>query len=74
MDPNWEGLSDRGREILRRVALPISLGLSHREVADQLNRDRPETGAHLALPDRVTEEWIGARMRELRAELKDVSG
>lgn len=69
---DWLALSDRALEILRLVVVPISLSLSHRQVAEVLQRDRPRT-EHVTLPDPVTEEWVAARMREVRQAVRDVS-
>ena len=52
---DWLALTPRSLWILQRIALPISLGLSENEVANQLG---------------VTARWIRARMQELREEIE----
>jgi hypothetical protein len=71
-DPHWEGLSPRAKAILAWIAVPISLGHSHREVAERLNLYRPEI-EELPLPASVNEDWIGSQMRQLRKEIEEVS-
>jgi hypothetical protein len=53
---NWTGLSPRSLATLARIAVPISLGLSHAEVALQ-------TG--------IKESVIKARMKLLREEIRE---
>jgi hypothetical protein len=65
---DWSVLTPRGKAILRWIAVPTSLGLEHREVADRLNLRRPEI-PDLPLPPVVTTGWVGAQMRRLRREL-----
>lgn len=55
---NWRGLSVKGRETLREIALPIAVGLQHAEVARILGR---------------TDAYVAARMRDLRRELDGVA-
>ena len=49
--------------ILRRIALPHSLGLSYAEIAERISE---------AASTRISESWVSARMRELRRELDDL--
>ena len=65
---HWRALSPRSKAILAWIAVPVAEGLKHREIADRFNLRRPEI-PDLPLPKVVSESWIGARMRELRAEL-----
>jgi hypothetical protein len=53
---DWNALSDRSLQTLARIALPISAGLTHAEVARQLG---------------VSEATVGARMGALRRELRE---
>lgn len=66
---DWRALTPRAAAILRWIAVPVSLGYSHEEVAQRLNLRRPVI-PHLALPGVVSAEWVSTRMRELRAELR----
>jgi hypothetical protein len=66
---DWRRLSMRGCAILAWIAVPISHGLSHREVAERLNLRRPEI-ENLPLPTVVSDDWVGKQMRRLRAELR----
>jgi DNA-binding CsgD family transcriptional regulator len=52
---DWSILSPRAREILRLIALPISLGYSNEEVAAKLGRSK---------------RWVNRRLDELRLELE----
>ncbi len=66
---DWRKLSPHGRAILRWIAVPISTGLTHQEVADRLNVRRP-TIPDLDLPPVVSAHWVNERMRWLRSELR----
>jgi hypothetical protein len=68
-DVDWAQLTPRGCAILAWIAVPISLGLTHRQIAERLNLQRPEI-ENLPLPPLVYEDWIGMQLRRLRAELR----
>jgi hypothetical protein len=51
---SWSALSEEAAETVREIAVPLSLGLSHGEVAEQLG---------------VPEAVVGRRLRILRREL-----
>lgn len=70
-DPDWLALSPRAQAILAWIGVPISQGLSHREVAERFNLYRPDI-PNLPLPAAVSEEWIGAQMRLLRREIDEL--
>lgn len=66
---DWRRLTPRGCAILAWIATPLSFGLSHKEVAERFNLQRPEI-PDLPLPPVVSTDWIGKQMRRLRAELR----
>ena len=63
---DWGSLSPRCKAILAWVAVPLEHGLTHAQLAEQLNLRRPEI-PDLPLPSVVTDGWVSIRMRELRA-------
>lgn len=68
---DWTALSPRSAAVVRWIALPISLGYSNQEVAELLETKRTTTEnlSALGLPrGPVTENWVAARLRELRRD------
>jgi TRAP-type C4-dicarboxylate transport system permease small subunit len=72
---DWARLSPRGRETARWVAVLVSLGFTHAEVAAKLEQVREtirQRAPHLPLPTGpIREGWVSARMRDLRKELEE---
>lgn len=69
---DWHKLTPRGCAILSWIALPISLGVSQKELAQRFNLQRPEI-QELPLPA-VVSSGIGQQMRHLRRELRSETG
>lgn len=67
----WSRISPRGREIIAQIGLRLVAGFSYDEIAEALERERPEL-RHLPLPERVTKSWVSARWRELRQEAETI--
>jgi hypothetical protein len=59
----FSALSPRAKETLKKIAIPISLGLSYKEVAAQLTVLSP-TGTRPC-----TENHVANRMKQLREEI-----
>jgi DNA-directed RNA polymerase specialized sigma24 family protein len=55
---NWSALSPRAQFTLQKIAIPLSHGYSQREIAEQLGK---------------SQQWVMARVRELRAEIERAS-
>ncbi len=68
----WSRLTPRSREIMSQVVLRLMAGFNYEEIADELERTRPEL-KNLPLPERVTKGWVSARFRELRREADSIS-
>jgi hypothetical protein len=69
---DWDALSLRGREICLHVIVPLSAGFEYAEVAERLDRNRPEV-RHLELPTKaITKAWVQGRARELRREIEEL--
>ena len=66
---DWRLLTPRGHAILRWIAVPISLGLTHKQVAERFNLQRPEI-ENLPLPPVVSPDWVSRQLRRVRAELR----
>ena len=68
---DWDALSLRSREIVLHFVVPLSAGYECVEVAERLNRNRPEF-RHLELPPKsISKLWVQARCRELRREIEE---
>ena len=67
---DYSKLSPAAGECLGQVALRLTAG-SIEEVAEHFERERPPL-RHLQLPTNkpVTKNWVSARLRELRTELR----
>jgi DNA-binding CsgD family transcriptional regulator len=57
---DWEALSDRGKAILQRVAVPHSLGLTYAEI-----------GARLDISESRVQKLMGDLRAELLAQVED---
>lgn len=72
----WLELSPKGGIILRQIALRVSAGMTHGEVAAVLQGTRKLTRLQggeledLKPPPVVTEGWVSSRLRDLRRELE----
>jgi hypothetical protein len=63
-DIDWEALSPRAKETVKKIAVPVSLGLTYKQVASQLSVLTP-TGTRPC-----TESHVSLRMRQLREEIR----
>ena len=70
---DWSVLSLRSREIILHVTTRLAAGYEYSEVAERLDRERPDV-RHLELPPptkRITKAWFQDRCRELRKEIEE---
>jgi len=65
----WERISERSAEILRFVAVPISLGYSHAEIGRAITHSTTEMTHLRAVTSTMTTRRVASLMRELRADI-----